>query len=58
MKHRMILFLLSLSFSVFQLQDCIQATLTDWLSSTKPPPEVGNEPGFCFPLNGGVMYDG
>ncbi|CAG07972.1 unnamed protein product, partial [Tetraodon nigroviridis] len=22
-----------------ELQDCIQATLTDWLSSTKPPPE-------------------
>lgn len=37
----------SFFFSVFQLQDCIQATLTDWLSSTKLPSEVGNALGFC-----------
>lgn len=53
MKHQMILFL---PFSVFQLQDCIQATLTDWLSSTKLPSEVGNLLGFCLFLCKSVLY--
>lgn len=58
MQHRMILFPFSLSFSVLQLQDCIQATLTDWLSSTKPPSEVGeSSSAFCLSLNGSVRYD-
>lgn len=26
---------------IFQLQDCIQATLSDWFSMTKPPSTVG-----------------
>lgn len=37
-------------YLIFQLQDCIQATLTDWFSTTKEPLKVGKHfwLSWCF----------